>query len=275
MPGDKAEMTNPVTQSAPEQPILLRHDEEGIATLTLNRPKQYNALSEALLAALQESLDEIAKDESVRVLILAGAGKAFCTGHDLREMRANPNKEYYRALFSKCSHMMLTMTHIPQPIIARVHGIATAAGCQLVATCDLAVASRDASFATSGINVGLFCSTPGVPLSRNVLRKHAMEMLLTGKFISADDAAKLGLVNHVVDPDVLDDQVLTLARAIATRSPVAVRTGKQMFYRQIDQELETAYEYACEVMATNMMAEDAGEGIDAFLQKRDPKWRGR
>ena len=268
-------MTRPVTQPAPEEPTLLRHDREGITTLTLNRPKQYNALSEALLAALQEAWDDIAKDQSVRVVILAGAGKAFCAGHDLKEMRAHPDREYYRALFRRCSDMMLTMTRIPQPIIARVHGIATAAGCQLVATSDLAVASRNASFATSGINVGLFCSTPGVPLSRNVLRKHAMEMLLTGEFVSADGAVDLGLVNRVVEPDALDEEVLKLADQIVARSPVAVRTGKQMFYRQIDQELETAYEYACEVMAENMMAEDASEGIDAFLQKRDPKWRGR
>ncbi len=268
-------MTNPVTQAAPEEPLLLRDDDAGITTLTLNRPKQYNALSEAMLTALQETLDGIAKDDSVRVVILAGAGKAFCAGHDLKEMRANPDKEYYRTLFRKCSHMMLTITRIPQPVIARVHGIATAAGCQLVATCDLAVASHNARFATSGINVGLFCSTPGVPLSRNVLRKHAMEMLLTGEFISAEAAAQLGLVNRAVDAELLDNEVLALARHITDRSSVAVRTGKQMFYRQIDQELESAYEYACEVMAENMMAEDAGEGIDAFIAKRDPIWRGR
>lgn len=268
-------MTQPATQPAPDVPVLLREDRDGITTLTLNRPKQYNSLSEALLSALQESLNAIAEDESVRVVVLAGAGKAFCAGHDLKQMRSHPDKEYYRRLFRSCSDMMLTMTRIPQPIIARVHGIATAAGCQLVATCDLAVASRNASFATSGINVGLFCSTPGVPLSRNVLRKHAMQMLLTGEFVSAERAAQLGLINRAVEPEALDEEVLALARHIAARSPVAVRTGKQMFYRQIDKQLEAAYEYACEVMAGNMMAEDAGEGIDAFLQKRDPHWRGR
>lgn len=268
-------MTQPVTQPAPEAPVLLREDGEGITTLTLNRPKQYNALSEELLTALRETIGAIGQDDSVRVVVLAGTGKAFCAGHDLKEMRERPERDYYRDLFRRCSDMMLTMTRIPQPIIAKVHGMATAAGCQLVATCDLAVASRDARFATSGINVGLFCSTPGVPLSRNVLRKHAMEMLLTGEFISADAAAQLGLVNRVVDPDLLHEAVMALARHITARSPVAVRTGKQMFYRQIDQQLEAAYEYACEVMAENMMADDVSEGIDAFIQKRDPVWRGR
>jgi len=245
-------MSRPVSQVVSDEPLLLRDDVDGVTTLTLNRPKQYNALSEAMLAALQQTLDEIAQDSSVRVVILAGAGKAFCAGHDLKEMRANPNKEYYRTLFQKCSHMMLTMTRIPQP-----------------------VASHNARFATSGINLGLFCSTPGVPLSRNVLRKHAMEMLLTGEFISADAAVQLGLVNRAVEPESLDKETLALARHITDRSAVAVRTGKQMFYRQIDQALEPAYEFACEVMAENMMAEDAGEGIDAFIDKRDPVWRGR
>lgn len=262
-------------ETVPQEPILLRSDTEGITTLTLNRPRQYNTLSEAMLTALHGALSDIAEDDTVRVVILAGAGKAFCAGHDLKEMRARPDQDYYRELFRKCSDMMLTMNRIPQPIIARVHGIATAAGCQLVATADLAVASTAASFATSGINLGLFCATPGVPLSRNVLRKHAMEMLLTGDFISAEEAARLGLVNRVVEPDLLDQEVMSLARHITQRSPVAVRTGKQMFYRQIDRELESAYEFAAEVMACNMMAEDAAEGIDAFIEKRAPVWRGR
>jgi enoyl-CoA hydratase/carnithine racemase len=261
------------TTSQPD--ILLRNQDEGVVTLTLNRPKQYNALSEAMLTALQDALDDIGEDDSVRVVVLTGAGKAFCAGHDLKEMRSKPDQEYYRRLFNQCSRMMLTMNRIPQPVIARVHGIATAAGCQLVATADLAVASSEASFATSGINLGLFCATPGVPLSRNVLRKHAMEMLLTGEFISAEAAVDLGLVNRVVDPDMLDNQVMALAQHITDRSPVAVRTGKQMFYKQIDKELEAAYEFAAEVMACNMMAEDAVEGIDAFMEKRDPTWRGR
>ncbi len=255
--------------------ILLRNQADGIVTLTLNRPKQYNALSEAMLTALQDTLDDIAEDQSARVVVLAGAGKAFCAGHDLKEMRSKPDQDYYRQLFNQCSRMMMTMHRIPQPVIARVHGIATAAGCQLVATADLAVASSEASFATSGINLGLFCATPGVPLSRNVLRKHAMEMLLTGEFVSAEAALDLGLVNRVVDPDMLDDKVMSLAQHIADRSSVAVRTGKQMFYKQIDKDLEAAYEYAAEVMACNMMAEDAAEGIDAFMEKRDPTWRGR
>jgi enoyl-CoA hydratase/carnithine racemase len=258
--------TTQMTQAAESlarEPILLREDDNGITTLTLNRPRQYNTLSEAMLTALHDTLKDIEQDDSVRVVILAGAGKAYCAGHDLKEMRARPDQEYYRELFRKCSEMMLTMNRIPQPIIARVHGIATAAGCQLVATADLAVAS------------GLFCATPGVPLSRNILRKHAMEMLLTGEFISAEGAARLGLVNRAVEPGLLDEQVMSLARHITDRSPVAVRTGKQMFYRQIDKELESAYDFAAEVMACNMMAEDAAEGIDAFIEKRDPVWRGR
>ena len=265
-------MSTPAKQVS-DEPILLRQDDDGITTLTLNRPKQFNALSEAMLDALQSALDEIARDDDIRVTILAAAGNAFCGGHDLKEMRSRPEEEYYRFLFDKCSRMMMTMTHIPQPVIARVHGVATAAGCQLVANADLAVASTAASFATSGINLGLFCSTPGVPLSRNVLRKHAMEMLLTGDFVSAKDAATLGLVNRVVEPDHLDREVLGLARHIADRPKVAVRTGKRMFYKQIDKGLHDAYAYASGIMAENMMAADTTEGIDAFIEKRDPKWK--
>ena len=255
------------------EPVLLRRDDQGITTLTLNRPHQFNALSEQMLDALQVTLDEIGQDESVRTIILAGAGKSFCGGHDLKEMRTHPDEEYYRYLFNKCGAMMLTMTQIPQPVIARVHGIATAAGCQLVANADLAVASTDATFATSGINLGLFCSTPGVPLSRNMLRKHAMEMLLTGEFVSAERAAKLGLINRVVEPDLLDNQVMSMAQHIAERPAIAVRTGKQMFYKQIDKELREAYEFAADVMARNMMAADTTEGIDAFIEKREPAWK--
>lgn len=256
-----------------EKSVLLRNETKGICTLTLNRPRQFNALSELMLDELQSALNDIAEDNCVRVVIIAGAGKAFCGGHDLKEMRAHPDEEYYRFLFNKCSAMMLTMTQIPQPVIARVHGTATAAGCQLVANADLAVASSNATFATSGINLGLFCSTPGVSLSRNVLRKHAMEMLLTGEFISADRAAHLGLVNRVVEPDLLDGQVVSLAQHIAARPETAVRTGKQMFYKQIDKELQQAYAYAADVMARNMMAVDTAEGIDAFIEKREPAWR--
>jgi len=258
-----------------EDALVLRDDADGIATLTLNRPRQFNALTDALIAAVTEQLGTIAKDESVRVVILAGAGKAFSAGHDLKEMRRHPQKEYYEALFHRCGRMMLAVTRLPQPVIARVHGIATAAGCQLVASCDLAVASKDAKFATSGINVGLFCSTPAVPISRALPRKRALEMLLTGEFVSADTAAAWGLINRSVGPESLDAEVKKLAQRLAGLSPVAVQTGKRMFYRQIEQPLEEAYRYASDVMAENMMAEDAGEGIDAFIEKRAAVWRGR
>ena len=256
------------------EPLLLRSDAGGIATLTLNRPKQYNALSEELLAELQAALENIENDASVRVVVIAGNGPAFCAGHDLKQMRASPRKEYYQKLFAQCSRFMLTLARIPQPVIARVHGIAAAAGCQLVAACDLAVAAENAKFATSGINVGLFCSTPAVPLSRNVPRKQAMEMLLTGEFIDAATAKSLGLVNRAVPADRIDAEVGALAGAVLSKSPVAVATGKKMFYRQIELGMKEAYDYAAEVMACNMMAEDAGEGIDAFMQKRPAVWKG-
>ena len=255
--------------------LLQRSDSAGITTLTLNRPKQYNALSEELLTELQAALEAIEKDASVRVVVIAGNGTAFCAGHDLKQMRASPRKDYYDKLFAQCSEMMLTLTRIPQPVIARVHGIATAAGCQLVAQCDLAVASENAKFAVSGINVGLFCSTPSVPLGRNVLRKQAMEMLLTGDFIDAQSAVQRGLINRVVPAEQLDAAVNELAQKIISKSSVAVATGKRMFYKQLEMGLEGAYEYAAETMACNMMAEDVGEGIDAFTKKRAPQWKGR
>jgi len=261
--------------AATDQRILLRSDAGGVATLTLNRPKHYNALSEELLAELQTALEAIGADDSVRVVVLAGSGPAFCAGHDLKQMRATPSKAYYQKLFAQCSKMMMTVTRIPQPVIARVHGIATAAGCQLVAQCDLAVASDNAKFAVSGINVGLFCSTPSVPLGRNVLRKQAMEMLLTGDFIDAATAKDYGLVNRVVPAERLDQSVRDLADRIIAKSAVAVSTGKRMFYKQVELGLEAAYDFAAETMACNMMAEDAGEGIDAFMQKRSPQWRHR
>ena len=260
---------------ASNEPVLLRHDAGGIATVTLNRPKQYNALSEDLLSELQSTLDSIGKDPSVRVVVISGSGTAFCAGHDLKQMRANPKKVYYEKLFVQCSKMMMTLTRLPQPVIARVHGIATAAGCQLVAQCDLAVASDNARFAVSGINVALFCSTPSVPLARNISRKQAMEMLLTGDFIDAATAKARGLVNRVVTVGKLDAEVKALADAIIAKSSVAVTTGKKMFYRQIEMGTEAAYEYASDVMACNMMAEDVGEGIDAFTQKRPPQWKGK
>jgi enoyl-CoA hydratase/carnithine racemase len=264
------------TTAAPaNEPLLLRHDDRGIVTLTLNRPRQYNALCDALLAELQAQLDAIAADAAVRIVVIAGAGPAFCAGHDLKEMRARPDQAYYRDLFQRCSRMMLTITQMPQPVIARVHGIATAAGCQLVATCDLAVATPEARFATSGINVGLFCSTPAVALSRNVSEKHAFEMLMTGDFIDAETAMQYGLLNHVVPAGELDKAVADLASRIASKSAVAVAAGKRLFYRQRDLELSAAYDAAAETMACNMMAEDVGEGIDAFMQKRPPVWKGR
>jgi enoyl-CoA hydratase/carnithine racemase len=255
--------------------VLLRHEKDGILTLTLNRPRQYNALSEELLGQLQTQLDAVAGDATMRVVVLAGAGPAFCAGHDLKEMRARPDHAYYRDLFERCSRMMLTIAQIPQPVIARVHGIAAAAGCQLVAACDLAVAGVEARFATSGINVGLFCSTPAVPLSRNIASKHAFEMLMTGDFIDAETALRYGLVNRVVPAADLDRSVTDLARRIADKSPVAVAAGKRLFYRQRELNPAAAYDIAAAAMACNMMAEDTGEGIDAFLQKRPPVWRGR
>ncbi|MBP7081530.1 MAG: enoyl-CoA hydratase [Rhodocyclaceae bacterium] len=255
--------------------VLLRSDVEGIATLTLNRPTQFNSLSDELLDALQIEFDLIATDTSVRVVVIAGAGKAFCAGHDLKEMRANPSKAYMQRLFKKCGKLMTTMTRIPQPVIARVHGVATAAGCQLVAMCDLAVASDSSRFAVSGINVGLFCSTPAVALTRAMSRKAAMEMLLTGEFISAADAEKRGLINRSVPGGDLDAEVGRLAAAVCAKSSLAIAMGKQLFYRQIEMGLEGAYQLASETMACNMMSEDAANGIDAFANKQKAVWLGR
>ncbi len=255
--------------------ILLRSDNAGVTTLTLNRPAQYNALSGAMLDALQTALDDINQDDSVRVVVIAANGKAFCPGHDLKEMRSSEEREFHQALFEKCSKMMLTINRLQQPVIARVHGIATAAGCQLVANCDLAVAADEARFAVSGINLGLFCSTPAVPLSRNMPRKQAMHMLLTGDFISAETALQYGLVNEVVPAGELEAATEALARKIAARSAHAIRLGKEMFYRQLPMDLSDAYAYAAERMACNMDSEDAREGIDAFIEKRKPEWKGR
>jgi enoyl-CoA hydratase/carnithine racemase len=260
---------------APEEPILLCEKQNGIARVTLNRPKQYNALSEELLAELTATFKALAEDEALRAVVLGANGKAFCAGHDLKQMRATPDQDYYRRLFAACSEMMQSILRLPVPVIARVHGIATAAGCQLVATCDLAVAAETARFATSGINTGLFCSTPAVALTRNVAMKPAFEMLVTGNFVDAAEAQRLGLVNRVAPEAALDDAVEALARQIAAKSTVAVRTGKQMFYRQLEKGIGEAYRYAAEVMACNMMAEDVGEGIDAFIAKRKPVWRDR
>ena len=258
-----------------EEPILLTGTNAGIATLTLNRPRQYNALSEDMLVALQSALDEIAGDETVRVVVITANGKAFCAGHDLKEMRSSEDRAYHQALFDRCGTMMKTINQLPQPVIAQVQGIATAAGCQLVAQCDLAVAADTARFAVSGINVGLFCSTPAVPLSRNMHRKQAMQMLLTGDFIDAQTAKQFGLVNEVVPAEDLDNAVASLAQKITGKSPLAVNLGKKMFYRQANMDLSAAYQFAGERMTCNMDSEDAREGIDAFIEKRKPAWTGR
>lgn len=259
------------TQTKP----LLIDQRDGVITLTLNRPDQYNALSQDVLDALEHALDGIDQDNDACCVVLQAAGKAFCAGHDLKQMRANPDRSYYQELFTQCGRVMQAIVNLPIPVIAKVQGMATAAGCQLVASCDLAVASDDARFAVSGINVGLFCSTPAVALTRNVPIKKAFEMLITGKFITARDAAQHGLINYAVPADQLDSATQELVDAICDKSPVAVRTGKAMYRRQAGMNLHDAYEYASDVMAGNMMAEDVGEGIDAFIQKRPPRWTGR
>lgn len=255
--------------------VLLRQDADGIARLTLNRPAARNALSVALMDALQSALDGLARDDKIKAVVIAANGPGFCAGHDLREMRANPGRQHYEAVFKQCARLMTAIVRLPKPVIACVHGIATAAGCQLVASCDLAVAAADARFATPGVNIGLFCSTPMVALSRAVPRKAAMQMLLTGELIDANEAQRLGLVNRVVPADRLDDAVNELARTIAAKSPLVLKIGKEAFYRQAELGLDAAYAYTSEVMVTNMLARDAEEGIDAFLQKRSPKWENR
>lgn len=255
--------------------LILSDQIDGVVTLTLNRPKQFNAMSEALLDELQQNLDAIAADDDVRCVVLGAAGKAFCAGHDLKEMRSHSDQAYYQQLFAKCSRVMQSLVDLPVPVVAKVQGTATAAGCQLVASCDLAIAADTARFAVSGINVGLFCSTPAVALSRNVANKKAFEMLVTGRFISAAEAISHGLVNHAVAIEQLDVTVAALVQTICAKSPVAVRAGKAMFYRQRGMNLAEAYDYASQVMACNMMAEDVAEGIDAFIEKRPPVWQGK
>jgi len=256
-------------------PVLLEESDRGVLRLTLNRPDARNALSAALMSELLDALARAATDAQARVVVIAGAGPAFCAGHDLREIRADQRRETYERVFALCSELMLAIVRLPKPVIAEVHGVATAAGCQLVATCDLAVAAADARFATPGVNIGLFCSTPMVALTRAVGRKAAMEMLLTGKRIDADTAQAIGLVNRVVPHEGLRDAVDGLAREIAGKSALTVATGKEAFYRQAELDLAAAYRYAAEVMTTNMLARDAGEGIDAFLAKRAPVWHDR
>ena len=260
-----------------DDPLLLRHDDpRGVVTVTLNRPQAFNALSEAMLDALQAELDALAKDERVRVLVIAASGKAFCAGHDLREMRAAPSLAYYQQLFARCAKLMQSIQQLPVPVIARVQGVATAAGCQLVASCDLAVAVQSARFAVSGVNLGLFCSSPAVALSRNMGRKEAFEMLVTGEFVDAAEAQRRGLVNRVAeDLTGLDAAVEQLAASIVAKPRQAVSLGKQLFYRQLEAGMAAAYVDAGQTMACNMMDEAALEGVQAFLEKRPPAWPDR
>lgn len=264
-----------MTQNATtaETPYVLKERDGGIVRLTLNRGEKFNPLSEEMLIALQTELDAIAKDKSARLVVLAANGKAFCAGHDLKQMRASPSAAYYKKLFDQCSKMMLTIQQMPQPVIARVQGIAAAAGCQLVAMCDLAVASSESKFAVSGINYGLFCSTPSVGLSRNLGRKQAMEMLLTGEFIDAQSALERGLINRVVLAEDLDKSIASLADSILAKPSVSIAMGKQLFYRQLEMGIAAAYQLAGETMACNMMDEAALEGVQAFIEKRTPDWK--
>jgi enoyl-CoA hydratase/carnithine racemase len=260
--------------------ILLREDIASVAVLTLNRPQTRNSLSEAMLEALGDALTAIAHDASVRAVVLAANGQAFSAGHDLKELNSHRadhdrGRAYFKHIMTTCSAMMQQIVTMPQPVIAAVQAIATAAGCQLVASCDLAVASRTAKFATPGVNLGLFCSTPMVALARNVSRKHAMEMLLTGEMISAEHAARISLVNRVVAPGAERDEALKIAGTIAAKSALTVKIGKEAFYRQLEMPLAEAYRYASEVMVENMLARDAAEGIGAFIEKREPKWEDR
>ncbi len=265
-------MNAPQTPTQLEPLLLEARSPQGVLTLTLNRPAQFNSLSEEMLAALQEALERIAADQTARVVVLAGAGKAFCAGHDLKQMKANARLEYYQTLFADCAKMMMTVQRLPQPVIARVHGVATAAGCQLVAMCDLAVAAAEAKFAVSGVNLGLFCSTPSVALSRNVGRKQAFEMLVTGEFMDAATAQARGLVNRVVPGDQLDAEVGKLTAAILAKPAKVIGLGKSLFYRQLEMGIDAAYQLAGQTMACNMIDDVAQEGVDAFMNKRKPSW---
>lgn len=257
--------------------ILLREDRDGVAWLTLNRPDAFNSLSTGLMSRVQEELAAMAEDPSVRVIVIAGSGRGYCAGHDLHEVRSGQGKpEVLKALLAQCSAMMQAIVNHPKPVIARVHGIATAAGCQLVASCDLAIAEDGARFGTPGVNIGLFCHTPMVALSRNVSRKHAMEMLLTGEMVDAEDAIRFGLINRAVPLAELDDTVISMAKRIASKSSYTLKVGKRAFYEQLQQPtLNEAYEYASQVMLENLAARDAEEGIQAFIDKRAPVWEDR
>jgi enoyl-CoA hydratase/carnithine racemase len=257
---------------ADQEPLVLQQQRGGAVFLTLNRPAQYNVLSEQMLAALHSAFESLAADSSLRVVILCGAGRAFCAGHDLKQMKANRSLEYYQRLFDDCSRLMMRIQTLPQPVIARVHGVAAAAGCQLVAMCDLAVAADDARFAVSGVNVGLFCATPSVALSRNVGRKAAFEMLVTGEFIDAAAAVQRGLINRSVPADRLDQEIDRLAAAIVAKPQSVIAAGKTLFYRQIELGIAPAYQLAGQAMARNMIDEIAQEGVSAFIEKRTPSW---
>ena len=264
-------MANPA-QDRSNEPDLLRDENDGVTTLTLNRPRQFNALTENLVAELHDALKSAAEDKHCRVVVIAAAGKAFCTGHDVKEMAGETEEDFFKDAFAHSAQMMLTMMKMPQPVIARVHGLVTAGGCQLVASCDMAVASTSASFATNGISNGLFCSTPSVPLSRGVPRKAAFEMLFTGEFVDARRALEIGLVNQVVPDDSLDDAVARIAAQIKAKPARAIASGKAMFYEQLQMPIETAFDYAGSIMARDVVGEDAREGFAAFIDKRKPNW---
>ena len=275
-----SEMNAPAAKFTADTPVLLRERDGDVAILVLNRPEARNSLSEALLIALSDSLSELATDKTVRAVVLAANGPAFCAGHDLKELTSRRSdgdggRAYFRKVMTLCSAMMQQIVNLPLPMIAAVQGVATAAGCQLVASCDLAIASTDATFATPGVDIGLFCSTPMVALSRNVARKHAMEMLLTGDAVSAEDAYRIGLINRVVKPGKEREEALTFAHKIAGKSSHIVKIGKEGFYRQAEMNLSDAYRYVSEVMVENLMARDAEEGLNAFIDKREPKWEDR
>ena len=264
------DITRPTTELFP--PVLCTRDDRGVHTLVLNRPKAFNALSENMLAAMQAALDFIARDANARIVVIAAEGRSFCAGHNLKDMRTNPELAYYQQLFAQCTRMMLTIQNLPVPVIAKVQGLATAAGCQLVAQCDLAVASSNATFGVNGIDVGLFCATPSVPLVRNMPAKQAMEMLLTGAFISADEARGRGLVNRVVPLEELDAETEKLVRSILSKPKEAIAMGKALFYRQRETNIEAAYQLAGQTMACNMSHPVAQEGVQAFIDKRKPEW---
>jgi len=264
----------PRTDSGSDAPLVLRETRGPAVWLTLNRPQARNALSLGLMQELLEALESVGSDPSIRAVVIQGAGPAFCAGHDLKELRGTPTRSFYETVFERCSALMLRIVSLKKPVIARVHGIATAAGCQLVATCDLAVAAEESHFATPGVNIGLFCSTPRVALSRAVPRKQAMEMLLTGEAIDAPTALRLGLVNRLAPTPQVMEEALDLAVEIIAKSPLTLKIGKQAFYRQAELGLAEAYTFASQVMTENMLALDAQEGIDAFLAKRKPEWKG-